>query len=472
MRIIEEFNVYYRKSCIGIYYVFENGETEYSTSNFAFIGLEKEDIPDKFKRTVRAKGPVGFLQQYMTEENRVKGTRKKKYLAGDFSIVRLPKETGEKYWVYRRSAEKGEAGYSEKNHSAPHYEGPHTPEGMEEWASWYCFNKLDDGCYQAELDEAWWWGGGHNDGGTIRNEIPEEWFKLSYDEFLQRTVRLSAAAHYGFTVEELKEKEGLKEFFGFDRERNIVYFDIDGTLATGKNVPESAAKAIEQLREKGDLVFICTGRNVAYARDNFGAYADGFICNNGRIAVLGDEVLLEKPLSYQQIQEIIRILEPLDTAYIFHGNERGYAGGNPEGFKVLEDTGDKGHLTRCDDFSQVKVYSFDTWVRDREHLAQITEAFRGKVLVNPHGPHPSADMTIEGYDKGDAALAVAERLGVKRENTFAFGDGINDISMLVKAGHGIAMGNGFEEVKKAAEYVTTGINDDGVANGLKHYGLI
>ena len=120
MRIIEEFNVYYRKSCIGIYYVFENGETEYSTSNFAFIGLEKEDIPDKFKRTVRAKGPVGFLQQYMTEENRVKGTRKKKYLAGDFSIVRLPKETGEKYWVYRRSAEKGEAGYSEKNHSAPH----------------------------------------------------------------------------------------------------------------------------------------------------------------------------------------------------------------------------------------------------------------------------------------------------------------------------------------------------------------
>ena len=27
--------------------------------------------------------------------------------------------------------------------------------------------------------------------------------------------RIAAAAHYGFTAEELKEKEGLKEFFGF-----------------------------------------------------------------------------------------------------------------------------------------------------------------------------------------------------------------------------------------------------------------
>ena len=47
---------------------------------------------------------------------------------------------------------------------------------MNEWAQHYCFVKMDDGTYQAELDEAWWWGGGHNDGGTIRTPVPEEWF--------------------------------------------------------------------------------------------------------------------------------------------------------------------------------------------------------------------------------------------------------------------------------------------------------
>jgi hydroxymethylpyrimidine pyrophosphatase-like HAD family hydrolase len=61
---------------------------------------------------------------------------------------------------------------------------------------------------------------------------------------------------------------------------------------------------------------------------------------------------------------------------------------------------------------------------------------------------------------------------VPLENTYALGDGMNDISMLKMAGHSIAMGNGQEAVKEAAEYVTTGINEDGVWNGLKHYHLI
>ena len=121
----------------------------------------------------------------------------------------------EQFMIYRRSARKGEAGYSEKEYSAPHYAGEKTPEGMLEWASWYCFNKLGNGRYEAELDEAWCWGGSHTDGGTIRNGIPSEWFTLPYDDFLNRVITLSAAAHYGFTAEELKEKPGLKEFFGF-----------------------------------------------------------------------------------------------------------------------------------------------------------------------------------------------------------------------------------------------------------------
>ena len=56
---------------------------------------------------------------------------------------------------------------------------------------------------------------------------------------------------------------------------HIVFFDIDGTLAIRKDVPVSAERAIKALRENGDLSFICTGRSLAYVRDNFAAYADG-----------------------------------------------------------------------------------------------------------------------------------------------------------------------------------------------------
>jgi hypothetical protein len=46
-------------------------------------------------------------------------------------------------------------------------------------------------------------------------DIPEEWFSFSYDEFLERVITLASASHFGFTVDDLKEKVGLKEFFGF-----------------------------------------------------------------------------------------------------------------------------------------------------------------------------------------------------------------------------------------------------------------
>ena len=125
--------------------------------------------------------------------------------------------------IYRRDAKKGEATYSPKSHSAPHFVG-HYVEGMEEWASWYCFNKKEDGTYEAELDEAWD-EGSHYGGGTINVDIPKEWFALSYDDFLEHVITLAGAKHYGFTVDDLKEKEGLKEFFGFKEKQDKMTID-------------------------------------------------------------------------------------------------------------------------------------------------------------------------------------------------------------------------------------------------------
>ncbi len=75
-----------------------------------------------------------------------------------------------KFMVYDRMAREGSSAYSPKSHSAPHFEG-HYVEGMEEWASHYCFNKKEDGTYEAELDEAWY-EGSHYGGGTINVAIP------------------------------------------------------------------------------------------------------------------------------------------------------------------------------------------------------------------------------------------------------------------------------------------------------------
>ena len=198
----------------------------YSDSDWYYSGryTDSEELKNRMKelgldRDVSSPGPIVIFDRLMRPENIKGGTRRLIYTDGELSLERIPEQTGDSFLIYRVGAEKGEEGYSPKKHDAPHYEGPKTPEGMREWASWYQFNKMDDGTYEAELDEAWWWGGGHNDGGTIHALIPEEWLGMPWKEFISNVLNLAFARHYGFTEEELERKDGLKEFFGYVEER-------------------------------------------------------------------------------------------------------------------------------------------------------------------------------------------------------------------------------------------------------------
>ena len=62
--------------------------------------------------------------------------------------------------------------------------------------------------------------------------------------------------------------------------------------------------------------------------------------------------------------------------------------------------------------------------------------------------------------------------GLNPQQTIAFGDGGNDTTMIREAGIGVAMGNAIDELKEMADYVTTSVDDDGILNALKHFGLI
>ena len=76
---------------------------------------------------------------------------------------------------------------------------------------------------------------------------------------------------------------------------------------------------------------------------------------------------------------------------------------------------------------------------------------------------------------GGKALGMGEYLrreGIGRDEIMAFGDGENDADMLAFAGIGVAMGNGAEKAKAAADYVTDHIDSDGVEKALRHFGLI
>ena len=210
---MDSYSVYYDENCIASYYC-DPDERSYEYY-VGWANAYKDIVPAEYLVEKKLKRPYKLMEEVMQEENRVQGTRKTVYVSGRVRIERRPKNVGY-FQVYNMHASKGARGYSEKKYSADHYEGEKTPEGMKEWASFYQFVKRDDGTFEVELEENWWWGGGHNDGGTIHSDIPEEYLDMPYDEFLRNVVTVGKAAHYGFTADELRECEGLKEFFGFE----------------------------------------------------------------------------------------------------------------------------------------------------------------------------------------------------------------------------------------------------------------
>lgn len=74
-------------------------------------------------------------------------------------------------------------------------------------------------------------------------------------------------------------------------------------------------------------------------------------------------------------------------------------------------------------------------------------------------------------DKGEGLKRLAETLGIKQEEVIAMGDAGNDLSMVKYAGLGVAMENGFAEVKENAQFITKSNDEDGVAYAIEKFVL-
>ena len=83
-----------------------------------------------------------------------------------------------------------------------------------------------------------------------------------------------------------------------------------------------------------------------------------------------------------------------------------------------------------------------------------------------------ADVTAIGSDKGNGIKHIARHFGFEIEETMAFGDGGNDISMIKVAGVGVAMGNANDSLKEVADYITTDVDNNGIEAAMKHWKII
>ncbi len=79
------------------------------------------------------------------------------------------------------------------------------------------------------------------------------------------------------------------------------------------------------------------------------------------------------------------------------------------------------------------------------------------------------EITAPEATKGNALLALAELLGIPREQTMACGDSENDLEMLKAAGFSVAMANCEDCVRPYVDAVTASNEEDGVARAIYDY---
>ena len=82
------------------------------------------------------------------------------------------------------------------------------------------------------------------------------------------------------------------------------------------------------------------------------------------------------------------------------------------------------------------------------------------------------DLAVKHIDKAYAMDVLLEHLHASAEDTVAFGDAKVDIPMLEHSGTGVAMGNGGEEIRSMADYVTDDVEHDGLWKAFERLGLI
>ena len=87
--------------------------------------------------------------------------------------------------------------------------------------------------------------------------------------------------------------------------------------------------------------------------------------------------------------------------------------------------------------------------------------------------HPQfSDLVNADNSKATGIDSILHHYGIDRNECIGFGDGGNDIEMLDFCGIGVAMGNADDNVKAHADYVTTSVDDEGIAKALRQLHII
>ncbi len=256
-----------------------------------------------------------------------------------------------------------------------------------------------------------------------------------------------------------------------------VFFDIDGTIwDIEQNIPQDTIDAIRALRANGHYAFLCSGRTRAFITEPnlLEIGFDGIVAGCGTYVEKDGEILRNHIIPSDLVEDTTRLLKKYGMPVVLEGNRYLHMDlddfeGDPFRDILIEKVGSNLKPIR----GTKALWSINKFsVNQVSDALEIVEPILEKEYTILRHGFEFMELVPKGFDKGVGLQYMAEQVAVDLEHTVAIGDSVNDLDMLQRAGYGIAMGNGTQEAKAAADFVTTNLEDGGIAHALRHLNLI
>ena len=264
-----------------------------------------------------------------------------------------------------------------------------------------------------------------------------------------------------------------------------IFSDIDGTLFRDDlTISPGTKEAIRKAHEKGIRIILCSGRyipGIERAREQLDIPVI-FAAINGALIKDGNYYLREERIDREVYREAAAYLKGKVSSLIAFCENRYAIDANDEWYELQEricrDKGVRMDITSAEHvFEETGEYPYKILVKDNDRnkieslLTELQGILGDKAFVVSSSPN-NFEVLPPGIDKRDAIQIVSSYLGINIMDTVAFGDWDNDAGMIKASGLGIAMKNGSENAKKAADFITRSNEEDGIPHALKEFGII
>lgn len=259
--------------------------------------------------------------------------------------------------------------------------------------------------------------------------------------------------------------------------KNLVFFDIDGTLLPyGEDkIDKDVIKAINETKSDDTEVFICTGRCRMQAMDYIKQLeTTSFICSNGQDVVYQGKQVYSNVFDANLKQKLIKIFEEHQVDWGYETIERIFIPQTSSAHTIKNWLKEYGILDVGISSTNYHEGVYQFWAfGEKSHVERIEQTLRTNKIKYLKWNESSLEILPcdESKAKGISYIKAALEAKGKNVKTYAFGDGVNDIEMLSYVDESVAMGNASDAVKKVAKHVTSPCHEDGIISGLKKVGL-